>query len=76
MGYETLDACLAECTDGARAELWGRRMTLGPAPEMCVLAAGAVELPEAFGAVSVPLELLWPGARIPLEQGDLEDVTQ
>ena len=76
MGYETLDACLAECMDGTRAELWGRRMTLGPAPEMCVLAAAAIELPEAFGAVSVPMEPVWPGARSPVEQGDLEDVTQ
>jgi hypothetical protein len=75
-GYETLDARLAECMDGARAELWSRRMTLGPAPEMCVLAATTIELPEAFGAVSVPLEPLWPALPSPLAQGDLEDVIQ
>ena len=76
MGYETLDAHLAECMVGARAELWSRRMTLGPAPEMCVLAATAIELPEAFGAINVPMEPLWPGARSLVEQGDLEDVIQ
>jgi len=76
MAYETLDARLAECMDGARAELWSRRMTLGPAPEMCLLAARSIELPEAFGAINVPMEPLWPGARSLVEQGDLEDVIQ
>ncbi len=51
-------------------------MTLGPAPEMCVLAAAALELPEAFGAISVPMEPLRTGARSPVEQDNLEDVTQ
>ena len=76
MPYETLDACLAERLDGARAELWSRRMALGPAPEMCVLSATAIELPAAFGAISVPMEPLWPVMASALEQGDLEDVIQ
>ncbi len=76
MPYETLDARLAERMDGVRAELWSRRMTLGPAPEMCLLAATSIELPEAFGAINVPMEPLWPGARSLVEQGDLEDVIQ
>jgi len=51
-------------------------MALGSAPEMCVLAATAIELPEAFGAISVPMEPVWPGARSPLEQGDREAALQ
>ena len=51
-------------------------MTLGPAPEMCLLAARSIALPEAFGAINVPMEALWPGARSLVEQGDLEDVIQ
>ncbi len=76
MSDETLDARLAERMDGARSELWSRRMTLGPAPEMCVLAATAIELPEAFGAISVPMDPLWPLARSAHAQGDLEDAIQ
>ncbi len=76
MSYEVLDARLAERMDGAHSELWSRRMTLGPAPEMCVLAATAIELPEAFGAIRVPMEPVWPGARSPVEQGYLEGAVQ
>ncbi len=76
MSYEALDAHLAEPMDGACSELWSRRMTLGPAPEMCVLAATTIALPEDFGAISVPMEPLWHGARSPVEQGDLEDAIQ
>jgi len=73
MSYESLDARLAERIDGADAELWSRHMTLGPAPEMCVLASSAIDLPPAFGAIGVPMQPLWPGASSPVEQGDRED---
>jgi len=72
MSYESLDADLAERMNGAHAQLWGRRMTLGPAPEMCVLASAAIALPEAFGAIGVPMQPLWPGARSRVAQGDRE----
>lgn len=74
VGYEALDVAIAEYTGGIRSEVWSRRMTLGPAPEMCVLAASAIELPQAYGARSVPMELVWPGARSTAVEGDLEDV--
>ena len=72
MSYASLDANLAERMVGAHAELWGRRMTLGPAPEMCVLASSVIELPPAFDAIGVPMQPVWPGARRPVAQGDLE----
>ncbi len=72
MSYESLDADLAERMDGDHAELWRRRMTLGPAPEMCVLASSAIELPEAFGAIGVTMQPVWPGARSRVGQVDLE----
>ena len=72
MSYESLDARLAERMDGAHSELWGRRMTLGPAPEMCVLASTAIDLPEAFAAIGVPMQPLWPAARSRVGQGDRE----
>ncbi|GMQ75913.1 MAG: hypothetical protein BMS9Abin01_1174 [Gammaproteobacteria bacterium] len=76
MSYEALDENLAERMHGAHAELWSRRMTLGPAPELCVLASSAIELPEAFGAIGVPMQPVWPGARSRVEQGDLEGALQ
>ena len=76
MDYEALDEAMAATMRGGRSELWSRRMTLGPTPEMCVLAAAAVELPQAYGAFSVPMEPVWPGARNTVGQGDLEDVLQ
>ena len=63
MGFEALDACVAECAQARPYELWRRRMVLGPTPEMCVLAAAPVELPEACAAIHVALEPLWPKTR-------------
>jgi hypothetical protein len=73
MSYEALDESIAARTQGLRCELWSRRMTLGPGPEMCLLATSAVELPEAYAALGVPMEPVWPGARSAVEQGDLAD---
>jgi len=60
MSYEALDALVAERIDADCGQLWSRRMTLGPTPEMCVLAQEAISLPDAFDTVSVSMELLWP----------------
>ena len=76
MTYGALDEDLAARMQGVRSELWSRRMTLGPTPEMCVLATTAVELPAAYQAFSVAMEPVWPGARNTVEQGDLEDALQ
>ena len=72
MSYEALDACLAECTDGTPSQCWSRFMTLGPTPEMCVLAPAAISLPTEFDAVHVPMEQLWPLAPSPLERDPTE----
>ena len=62
MSYEALDADLAHRMQGIPSQLWSRAMTLGPTPEMCVLAAEAISLPAAFDAITVPMELVWPPA--------------
>ena len=71
MSYESLDASLAERLGGDQAQLWGRCMTLGPTPEMCLLASGASELPESFGAIGVPMQPLWSGERSRARQDSL-----
>ena len=35
-------------------------MTLGPTPEMCVLAPVAISLPAEFNAIHVAMEPVWP----------------
>jgi hypothetical protein len=46
-----LDDFLADGGDGATASLWRRQLALGPAPELCVLAA---ELPDGVRATRLP----------------------
>lgn len=60
MRYEALDAELAERTEATPSQLWSRTMTLGPTPEMCVLAPVAIALPAEFDAIVVPMEPVWP----------------
>jgi len=60
MRYETLDAEIAERTEAIPSQLWSRAMTLGPSPEMCVLAPVAISLPTDFDAIVVPMEPVWP----------------
>lgn len=60
MSYETLDAELAERTEATPSQLWSRAMTLGPTPEMCVLAPVAIALPADFDAIVVPMAPVWP----------------
>lgn len=76
MSYEALDESLAECTRGLRSELWSRRMTLGPGPEMCLLAASAVDLPGACAARPVAMEPVWPEARGAIEPNDAGQALQ
>jgi len=60
MSYEALDAALAERTEAIPSQLWSRAMTLGPTPEMCVLAPVAISLPAEFNAINVAMEPVWP----------------
>jgi hypothetical protein len=76
MSYEALDACLAECTDGTPSQCWSRFMTLGPTPEMCVLAPAAVSLPAEFDAINVPMEALWPLGPSALERDPSQAILQ
>lgn len=62
MTYAGLEADLEERLPGGGFELWCRRMTLGPSPELCLLAASAVTLPDAWDAVAVPMAPIWPVA--------------
>ena len=45
--------------DSSSSGLWQRQMALGPGPEFCLLSAGRIEAPEAFGPVSVDLRQVW-----------------
>lgn len=76
MPYAELDGRLGERMEAGSAQLWSRRMTLGPTPEMCVLAAAGVPLPQEFGAVHVPMELVWSAARNDAVESDTEDAFQ
>ena len=76
MSYEALDACLAECAGGTPSQCWSRFMTLGPTPEMCVLAPAAISLPAEFDAIHVPMEPLWPLAPSSLERDPSQGVLQ
>jgi hypothetical protein len=62
MSYEALYADLADRTQAIPSRLWSRAMTLGPTPEMCLLAPVAISLPAEFDAIAVPMEPLWPPA--------------
>lgn len=59
MRYDDLDEALAGVA-GAGAAVWGRQMVLGPAPEFCLHAPGAVELPRGLDALERRLEAVWP----------------
>jgi hypothetical protein len=41
--------------------LWVRKMTLGPAPEFCVLARQPAQLAPQFQMVAIPLRPVWEG---------------
>ena len=76
MPYAELDELVGEHLEAGSAQLWSRRMTLGPTPEMCVLAGADVTLPREFGAVHVPMELVWPLLGNEATQSDTEEAFQ
>lgn len=74
ISYASLDTALEAQTAGLRTLLFSRRMTLGPTPELCLLAASAIELPKAYEARSVPMELVWPAAANTAVENDPGDL--
>ena len=72
MSYTTLDDAVAEQVGHVPAAFWSRRMTLGPAPELCLLGAEPFPLPETFAAFSVSMELVWPRGVVAEEAREVE----
>jgi hypothetical protein len=60
MSYPDLFAALAPIVRDEEAALWGRQMTLGPALEFCVHAAGPVALPPPLMATPIRCRRVWP----------------
>jgi hypothetical protein len=60
MSYGELVATLAPVIETERVALWGRQMTLGPAPEFCLQAARRLALPAPFVPLVVPCRPVWP----------------
>ena len=60
MPYADLDENMAAQAGSGPWALFGRRMTLGPTPELCLLAPEKLSLPDEFGAVHASMELVWP----------------
>lgn len=65
VSYARLDAELAPLVAAAGASLWTRRMTLGPAPEFCLLAPAPAALPPAYHAQAFALRTVVRPARAP-----------
>jgi hypothetical protein len=62
LGYaELLDLARAAC-ERDDVGLWIRQMTLGPAPECCLLGAGSDALPPALRGRDMALRRVWPAA--------------
>lgn len=74
MSYEALDAYIAGRIHERRAQLWSRRMTLGPAPEMCLLTASTLALPEVGETVEVSMQPIWPGHAAGVRRGNVTQV--
>ncbi|MGH7702725.1 MAG: hypothetical protein ACREMO_06500 [Gemmatimonadales bacterium] len=58
--YAEFHAALEPLVRETGGVLWGRQMTLGPAPEFCLQTSRAVRLPEPFVAQAVALRPIWP----------------
>lgn len=60
MSYDALYAQLDPFVREHGGALWRRQMVLGPAPEFCWWAPGAVALPEGIPGQSIPLNRVFP----------------
>lgn len=59
MSYGELFGALEPMIRAERAALWGRQMTLGPAPEFCLHAPPAVSLPAPFAPIRIRCRPVW-----------------
>jgi hypothetical protein len=57
--YENLHNMLQSEIQQVAGGLWGRQMTLGPAPEFCWHSPVDYRLPEIFDCLRVPLSQIW-----------------
>ena len=62
MSYGQLFGAIEPTLDPVGGSLWVRRMTLGPAPEFCVLAREPAMLAPPFQMFAVSLRPLWSGS--------------
>lgn len=60
MSYGSLYTVLAPVVEAEGGALWGRQMTLGPAPEFCLHTRRPVVLPEAIGSLTLSCRPIWP----------------
>lgn len=61
MSYPQLFASIEPALDPVGGSLWVRRMTLGPAPEFCVLAREPATLAPPFHMFAFQLRPVWSG---------------
>jgi hypothetical protein len=59
MAYGELFAMLKPVTGEGEAALWGRQMTLGPAPEFCLHTRGPVALPSPLTGLALDCRAVW-----------------
>jgi hypothetical protein len=60
MSYGALYDALDPVVRNGAATLWGRQMTLGPAPEFCLQSERPVPLPDFLAALTLTLRPIWP----------------
>jgi hypothetical protein len=61
MFYDEIRRLFSSVSGQPAVSGWGRQMTLGPAPEFCLLAPHYLTLPADFDALSTHLVPLWVG---------------
>jgi hypothetical protein len=59
--YRELFAMLEPLVREPGTALWGRQMTLGPAPEFCLHTARPTALPRPLAPLALPCRAVWPG---------------
>jgi len=62
MSYGALFSALEPVVQVERAALWGRQMTLGPAPEFCLHSSRRLTLPAPLAGMSLSCRPIWPAA--------------
>lgn len=60
MPYDELFRQITPIVETAGANLWMRKLTLGPALEFCIHAHQPLSLPDPFASLSLSLRQVWP----------------